>query len=72
MRFVEKHDEFRSFFTATNYLFFDGFLSPFCRKPETFLEWIGVFVYFVEGCRHESTEVHQCVIDGSARDFFIS
>ena len=70
--FMHEDNQFRSFFTAANYLFFDGFLSAFSCKPLTFSEWINDFVYFVEGCRHESTKVHQCVIDDPPRDFLVT
>jgi len=69
MCFMEKDDEFRSFFTAANHFLFYRFLSSFCCKPETVLQGIIFFVYTVEGCRHESAEIHKSVIDGPARNF---
>ena len=70
--FMYEDHQFGSFFTATNDLLFDRFMYPFCGKPETVLQGIIFFVYFVIGCRHESTEIHECVIDGPARDFLTS
>lgn len=70
--FMYEDNQFCSFFTTTNDLLFDRFMHPFCGKPETVLQGIMFFVYFVVGCRHKSTEVHKCVIDGSARDFLTS
>lgn len=47
VRFMEKYDDFRSFFTAFHYFLFEGFLFSFCGKPETVFQRIIFSVYLV-------------------------